>query len=363
MNPNKVFNINFQPHAGQFEVLQKIFESDADVVTIVASRGWGKSLFTTCTIALPVMLEAPHVQVQWVAPTYKICKAPIDDVWFGVDERTGLRFIPQFDESGYKFWDFKKADMELSLFNGSTLYLRSADNPESIVAKGYSLVIVDEAALIPREVFQQHILPTARRTGCKIVLISTPRGKNWFYEMYLSGQDLAKQQYVSFRQPWWKRPDYPDVLQRLMKDLPEHLRQQEFEAEFIGSGGGVFKNLETVFKGQAIQFPEQHQEWKAALDPEDIDADTWVLSVDFARNVDFTPISGDITVTICVSELALQTTLTVRTYRICACSSRAGVVTHPAMECVNEDNLFAAISWVSVAIGITFFAIVAAAAV
>lgn len=288
MSEEKVFQINFTPHMGQIEVLKTIASSKADIVVIDAARGWGKSLFSTCNLVLPVLLEAPHTQIQWVAPTYKICKAPIDDVWYGMDERSGDRFIPQFDPTGFKFWDFNKSDMEITLFNESKIYFRSADNPDSIVAKGYNLVIVDEAALISKDVFHRSILPTARRAGCKIVLISTPRGKNWFYEMYLSGQDLAKPEYISFRQPWWKRPDYPDVLKRLMQDLPSHLREQEFEAEFVGSGGGVFKNLENVFKGNPIQFPEQQQEWREPLTQHEIDSDLWVLSVDFAKSNDFT---------------------------------------------------------------------------
>ncbi len=290
MSQEKIFSINFQPHQGQLDVLERIAASTADVIVIDAARGWGKSLFSTCNVVLPVLLEAPNTQVQWVAPTYKICKAPIDDVWLGVDERTGQKFIPQFDKSGFKFWDFNKSDMELILFNGSKIYFRSADNPDSIVAKGYKLVIVDEAAAIPKDVFNQYILPTARRSGCKIVLISTPRGKNWFYEMYLNGQDLSKPEYLSFKQPWWKRPDYPEVLKRLMKNIPQHLREQEFEAEFIGSGGGVFKNLESVFKGSLIEYPEQSQEWRARLGRDELDKDVWFLAVDFAKHTDYTVI-------------------------------------------------------------------------
>lgn len=286
------FKINYTPHAGQIEVLNGILRSKADVITIDAARGWGKTLFVTCNIALPAMLKIPNCQVEWIAPSYKICKAPIDDVWSGIDENSGLQYIPKFDDkTGFQFWDYKKADMELHLFTGSKMFMRSAENPDSIVAKGYHLVIIDEAALISKEVFMKQILATARRKGCKIILISTPRGRNWFYEMYLEGQDTSKQSYISFKQPWWKRPDYPELLKRLMLDMPKHLKEQEFDAEFIADGSGTFKNLSSIFKGPAIAFPSDQQEWFAQIDKERFGKELFVVSVDLAKSADYTVIT------------------------------------------------------------------------
>jgi len=287
------FKVNYIPHTGQQEVREGIMNSDADVFIIDGSRGWGKSLFAVGDLALPVMLSEPNKQVMWVAPSYKICKGPIDDVWFGVDEETGERFVPDTcPETGYKFWDYKSGAGEIHLFNNSKLYIRSATNPDSIVSKGYSLIIIDEAALISKEVFQKQILPTARRNGCKIVLISTPRGKNWFHDLFLKGQDPAEKMYISFKQPWWKRPNYPKLLVDLMKDLPEHIRKQEFEAEFLDNSGGTFTNLAAVFQGKPVEFESQQQEWVHPKIDELIKTTDFVVAVDLAKMVDYTVITG-----------------------------------------------------------------------
>jgi len=156
------------------------------------------------------------------------------------------------------------------------------------VAKGYNLIIIDEAALIPSEVYYKQIFATARRKGCRLIIISTPRGKNWFYKVYLRGQDSSEVNYISFQQPWWKRPDYPQLLKDGMKDIPEHIRRQEYYAEFMGEGGGVFKNLQSVFYGETIQFPESQQEWQREIDQDQINAQTWVMGVDIAKHVDYT---------------------------------------------------------------------------
>ena len=283
------FKVQFTRHAGQQEVRDYIDEFLPDVVTVCASRGWGKSIWCTCDEVLPFLLAEPNRQAMWVAPTYKICQSPIDDVWFGVDDDTGERFVSEFDEkTGFRFWEYKKAAGEIHMFNKSKLYVRSATNPESIVSKGYGLIIIDEAALIPKEVFMKQILPTARRKGCKIILISTPRGQNWFYEMYLDGQDKSKPRYASFAQPWWKRPDYPPLLIELMKDMPQRLREQEFEAKFIDNGGGVFINLDHVFYGDEIEFPSQDQMWTHPDIADILKEEEAVLAVDLAKSYDYT---------------------------------------------------------------------------
>jgi hypothetical protein len=287
-----VFKLNYRRHPGQTEVMQAFLGSKADIYILDAARGFGKSILAVCDMVIPKMVRRPHTQIMWVAPTYKICKAPIDDVWLGVDEKTGERFVPDTTPDGLRLWEFGKSDMEIKMFNGSTLYCRSAENANSIVAKGFSLIIVDEAALIPEDVFLLQILATARKTGCKIVLISTPRGKNWFYKLFRKGQNPLFPEYKSIWMPWWKRPDYPAVLRRLMKTVPEHIRRQEFEAQFIGEGGMVFKNLDRVFCGAPIAFQNQDQEWLARINKDQINADIWVVSADLAKETDFTVIKA-----------------------------------------------------------------------
>ena len=283
--------IDYANHSGQQEVLDGIMKSKADVFVIICSRGWGKTLFAVNNIVIPPSVKHSHFQICWVAPNYKIARAPIDDVFFGINENTGERFINDTcPVTGFKFFEFKKGDNELHWWNNSKMFLRSADAPDSIVSKGYNIIVIDEAALIPKDVFQKQILPIARKKNCKIVIITTPRGKNWVYHMYLEGLDSSKTRYISFRQPWWKRPDYPVLLQDLMKDLPKHIRDQEFNAEFIDGGGGTFTNLNAVFVGEKIEFPTDTQEWRH---PEwsSMKANVGVMAIDFAKMVDYTVIT------------------------------------------------------------------------
>lgn len=288
------FQMKFDPHDGQIEVLYGMHQTPrANIYTLCASRGWGKTLFVVAAVVIPHILKRPNAQVMWVAPTYKICKSPVDDVFYGIDEETLQRFIPQFcPDTGMKFWEYFKADNEIHFWNGAKIFFRSADNPDSIVSKGFSLIIIDEAAIISEQVFNTQILATARRKNCKIFLISTPRGKNWFYHKYMDGQDASKDMYASFKQPWYKRPDYPQILKDLMLDLPEHIMRQEFFADFVEDGSSVLKNLEGVFLGKEIQFESQQQEWIAPVSTERKNQESFVVAVDLAKAVDYTVIIG-----------------------------------------------------------------------
>jgi hypothetical protein len=279
-----MIKINYRRHAGQHKVLCALTQKNALINLIVAPRGWGKTIFGTFDIVLPVMLTNPNSQVMWVAPIYKQAKACIDDAWFGVDEKTNKKYIMDYDfESKEKIFDYKSSEMCLHMANGARLYLRSADNPDSIVSKGFNLIVVDEAALISKEVFYQHILPTARRENCRIVLITTPRGRNYIYELYLKGKE--DKNFFSIKQTWRDRPDYPKILLELMNSVPEHIRKQEFECEFIDSINSVFRNIDKVFEGKEIHFENQNQKWVA----ENIDYDNeyYICAVDFAKLVDY----------------------------------------------------------------------------
>lgn len=312
--------LNFQLHAGQLEVGRAIrtnFRSaaPASIVEIVCSRGWGKTLFMGAGLLVPYLDRYPTAKVMWVAPTYLIAMSLIDDVFRGVDEVTGLPYVPEYDHKGRRVWEFvtTKSGPMVKWWNGATIIFRSADSPDSIVSKGFNQIIIDEAALIDQKVFEQQILGTARKRGIKIFLISTPRGKkHWTYRMFLKGQDANETEYVSFQQPYTKNPYFSPVLAKLIKDIPDWIYRQEYLAEFIEDGDSVFRGLDQVMFGSEITFPGSQQEWSEDIgDVEIIGPDgkrmqrlatdrTFVVGLDIAKSVDFSVIwamdleSGDL---------------------------------------------------------------------
>lgn len=299
----------YEEHPGQREItlaLKANFrlpeEDQANIIEIICGRGWGKTLYFVCKILIPYLNTHPGAKVMWVAPSYLVAQSPIDDVFKGINEQTGERWVDEVDSLGNKIWEFAttRSGPVLTWWNGATVTIRSAEAPESIVSRGYNLIILDEAALIEEKVFTLQILGTARKQGIKIFAITTPRGKkHWTHKFFLKGQDPTEKNYLSFQQAYTRNPFYSKTQASLIKDIPDWLYRQEYLAEFIEDGDIVFRGLEACLMGAEISYPGQHQEWAA----EQQDA-TWdsprgpvkrpwserrfVVGLDLAKSVDYT---------------------------------------------------------------------------
>lgn len=300
--------VNYTPHAGQDEVSEALLanfqsENPASIIEIICGRGWGKTLYMACDILVPFLDQSPGAKVMWVAPTYLTCMSLIEDVFKAINETNGKQYIPKHDAEGNQVWEFvtTKSGSVLKWYNGAEVTFRSADAPDSIVSRGFNLIIIDEACLIADEkIFTLQILGTARKQGIKIFMISTPRGKkHWTYKYFLKGQDKNENMYLSFSQPYHKNPYYSKVLSQLIKDIPEWVYKQEYLAEFIEDGDSVFRGLEHVLFGNEISFEGQQQEWSTDLT--DITVKTFtgeykreaadrrfVVGLDLAKSVDYT---------------------------------------------------------------------------
>ncbi len=304
--PTEVIS-NYTPHSGQDEVSDLIagtFQSKTPpaIIEIIASRGWGKTLYMVCEMLVPFLNRKANAKVMWVAPTYQIGMAPIEDVFNGTDEITGKRWVPEFDHGGRRIWKFSNGATgpQLKWFNGSTVSFRSADSPESIVSRGYDLIIIDEAALIQEKVFLQQIMGTARKGKVKIFMITSPRGKrHWTHRIYLKGQDAKDTMYVSIKQPYYKNPFFNKTLEKLIKDLPDWIYRQEYLAEFIDDGDTVIKGLENIIMGPEISFEGSQQEWAddiREIAVKDFGGERkvqpherrFVVGLDLAKSIDFT---------------------------------------------------------------------------
>lgn len=300
--------VNCEPHAGQKEVEDSLYQNftssePASIVKVTCGRGWGKTLWLFCRVVVPFLDQNPGAKVMWVAPTYLTCMSPIEDVCKGRNDQTGEPYLPEFDNEHNRVWEFvtTKSGSVFKWWNGSEITFRSADSPDSIVSRGFNLIVIDEACLIAdQKIFTQQILGTARKANVKIFMISSPRGKkHWTYQYFLKGQDLKDKMYLSFQQPYYKNPHYSEVLTKLIKDIPDYLYRQEYLAEYIEDGDSVFKDIDSVLSGKEIIFEGQQQEW--AINIEDIQVKTldsvfirraedrrFITGLDLAKSVDYT---------------------------------------------------------------------------
>ena len=123
---------------------------------------------------------------------------------------------------------------------------------------------MDEASYIKEDAWKRAIQPTVFIKGKKVLLFSTPRGRDWFYNMHKMGSDPAFKQYSSCRMTYQGNP-YVNIeeIESAKLALPEAIFRAEYEGEFLEGESMVFKNFA---EGTLVKYPKPVGKVFAGLD-------------------------------------------------------------------------------------------------
>jgi hypothetical protein len=179
--------------------------------------------------AVTALLEPRDRTVGWlVAPTYDVCRRIYTGLCGAITQKLGHRVI-----------ELSPREQKIVVTNlaGGTSELRckSADHPVSLLGEALDFVIVDEAAQLRDDVWEEMLAPRLiDRKGWALV-ISTPAGPGWFYEMYRRGRKNRDSECESWASP---SRDNPHVNAALIEAERGRMSQekfaQQYEAEFLG---------------------------------------------------------------------------------------------------------------------------------
>jgi phage terminase large subunit-like protein len=247
--------INAKPHAGQLEV----HNSDARFKVLSAGRRWGK---TRLGVNECLDVAAQGGRAWWVSPSYKTSEVG----WRPL--RQIVRKIPNAE--------IRLADRMVILPGGGLVAIRSADNPDSLRGEGLDFVVMDECAFMQKEAWTEAIRPSLSDRLGRALFISTPKGRNFFWELYQRGT-MGETGWQSWTFPTSSNP-YIDAseIEAAKRDLPEIIFRQEYLAEFIDDSGGVFRRVQEA----------------ATLKPQEPQAGRqYIAGVDVASSVDYTVVS------------------------------------------------------------------------
>ncbi len=137
----------------------------------------------------------------------------------------------------------------LATFQGAAgpvrIFFLSTDNPDSILGNGFAGIVVDEAARIEKSIWNTYIRPTLGDRQGWALLISTPFGRNWFFDEWTrgrAGQDptRAAWQFPSNSSPYFPPEEWEDA----RHTLPSDIFRQEYEAAFLEDSAGAFRGIE-----------------------------------------------------------------------------------------------------------------------
>ena len=146
------------------------------------------------------------------------------------------------------------SDNSITLRNGTEYLFRSAERYDNLRGLTCDYGIIDEAAFCKDEAWTEAIRPIFLVKGKKVLFISTPKGKNWFYNLFQLGKSPDHPNYESYTGSSYDTPYIdPSEIEDAKRTLPEKVFQQEYLAEFIDGGGEVFTNIK---KNQFQQYPK-----------------------------------------------------------------------------------------------------------
>jgi len=164
--------LNFHPHPGQAKILEAF--CNERFICVLAGRRYGKTKIASIP-ACYALMEA-DCKILCVSKTYKLAKKLWRYLLVDVIKLFGTDI------------SILKGEMRMETAWGSTLELGSADNPDSLLGDGFDLVIVDEAATLPEQIWEMYISPCIRDRRGTVIMISTPRGRNWVWKKFELGQ-------------------------------------------------------------------------------------------------------------------------------------------------------------------------------
>jgi phage FluMu gp28-like protein len=242
--------IGFSPRPDQLEVLTH----PARFRAMDCGRRWGKTITESNWLDEGAINEGGE---NWfLSPIYAQSKAVFREK-VNAARRGGA-------DAAFK--DVSVSELRIEYKTGGVEHFKSADNPETLRGAGLKRVVIDEAARVKRDVWEEVIRPAVSDTHGKVLFGTTPKGKNWFYELWTRGQDGLHPEYKSWKFPTSANPLIPaSDIEQARQTLPVDVFAQEYLAEFLDNNAGVFRNVKACIGSQREE-PVSGRSYYAGLD-------------------------------------------------------------------------------------------------
>jgi hypothetical protein len=205
------------PHANQ----EKILNADKRFIVVMCGRRFGKSELSQILIIKEALKGG---NVAYITPTYGLAQV--------------------FFERLTKVLPFKSNISKLKIYcpNEGSIEFFTGERLDNLRGRKFHLVIVDEAAFIPdlEDGWNNSIRPTLTDYEGKAVFLSTPRGKNFFYSLFMK---QGENDWQSFKFSTYDNPHInPREIDEARIQLPEVVFEQEYMANPSENSANPFGN-------------------------------------------------------------------------------------------------------------------------
>jgi hypothetical protein len=153
-----------------------------------------------------------------------------------------------------------KGDIKMELINNSLIEFKSILAKDTLRGQTLDYLILDEAAFMDEETVDQVLLPMIlTKPKAKVLLTTTPKGKNWVYKWF--NKAITDERYKSIRVRSFDNPlADKELIDGWRNSMPAKRFQQEILAEFIDAAT-VFENVSDL-----VHIPNGGKKFYAGID-------------------------------------------------------------------------------------------------
>lgn len=207
---------------------KEVIQDTARFKVVVAGRRCGKSRLSAVNLLIEGLRCPVGSAVCYVAPTMGMARQIIWDLLLDLG-----RDVIQSSHVN---------NLDITLINGAKIYVRGSDRPDTLRGVSLTYLVMDEVADIKPETWEKVLRAALSDKKGKALFIGTPKGRNWFYDMYNLGRHGEDEDWKSWHFTTRDNPLIdPKEIEGAKKTLSSFAFKQEYEASFDNAGTDLFK--------------------------------------------------------------------------------------------------------------------------
>jgi phage terminase large subunit-like protein len=207
---------------------QTVFTSKARFKVVAAGRRCGKSRLSAVSLLIEALNCPDGSSVMYVAPTMGQARTIIWDLLHELGR-------PVIKSSHVN-------NLEITLVNGRKILVRGADNPDSLRGVSLTYLVLDECAFVKVDVWEKILRAALSDRKGRALFISTPSGRNWFYDIYKLGQSEEDEEWRSWHFTTADNETIdPKEIEAAKRTLSTFAFKQEYMSSFDNAGSDIFK--------------------------------------------------------------------------------------------------------------------------
>lgn len=208
-------------HSGSSIPQNQFWNDPARYRAFIGGRGSGKT-----RAGIIEAIRQPAGTIGMIgAPTYQMLTDAVIRPFLEITRKAGI----------LQSWNITTKTAQL--MGDRTILFRSGSDPDKWRGPNLSWIWLDEAALLKPEIWDL-LIPTVRKYPEKVWITTTPRGFDWIYHLFHSGDaDYSMTQSKSADNPYLSRAMLSSMQRRYTREMYE----QEANGEFVDLSGALFR--------------------------------------------------------------------------------------------------------------------------